>query len=340
MRFVLILSVLLLPLTVSAQEVRETQEFDAGAFSILSIVAVPQFPEPGADVTLTAERQGLDLSDNVMTWQVDGKTIDSGVGAVSTHIVAPSIGKQTTVTLEARSQTGDVRTASITIAPSGIDLLIDADSYTPPFFRGRARGGVGSNVLAQAIAHIAKDAGEYQPSEIYFTWFYNGAPVRGLAGLGRSSASFPIQHLFGQNQISVEARAGGKVAARAVQVTPTEPLLVLYEDHPLYGKMYNHALSPKENVSESEMTFVAEPYFAPVLFASDPRLAYEWRVNNTRVEASATSSNALTINATGSSGAAYITLDVTHSTNYYLAMRGAWAITFETGGAGTNFFGR
>ena len=149
-----------------------------------------------------------------------------------------------------------------------------------------------------------------------------------------------MQHLFGTDLITVEARTfDGLLANEAsFSISPVQPILTLYQNHPLFGMMYHQALSSTTFIPDSEMTFAAVPYFAQTRSVEDPSLTFEWRVNGKKIPVSETDPGAITINADNSSGIAILGLELTHATNYYLDARGLWNITFSTNASAQDLF--
>lgn len=309
-------------------------QFDPTLYSSsISIGFSPAHPAPGDTVTLSAVGSGIDLSRSEVAWYVDDKEVAHGFGIASTQVQAGALGSRKAIELDIVPPSGSFLTAKATLAPTEVDLLISSDSYVPPFYRGRALPTVGTRIIAEAIPRFALPGGALVPdSQLVFTWRYNGDVLKNASGLGKSSASIPIAHLFGGNDIAVEARTqdGTLSGAAEVSLASREPLLDLYEDHPLYGLLFNNALSSGARIAESEMTFAALPYFALASGPADAHLTYSWRVNGSQVRASATSSNELTINADNSSGQAYLELDLSQNNNIYTSISGAWSLTLSS----------
>src|SRR5262249_48045983 len=158
---------------------------------------------------------------------------------------AKGIGQKTTIAVAADTGEGLALSASAVIVPVQIDLYLSSDSYTPPFYRGRALPTSGTNVRAEAIPHLATAGGAEVPSsDIIVTWRKDGQVIADVSGKGRTSALFPLN--FGIGTISVEAQVlDGSLSGEASQRVPqADPQLVLYEDHPLYGLTYFAALAP------------------------------------------------------------------------------------------------
>lgn len=296
----------------------------------------PTYPEANAPVRLTAVSSVLDLSQSTLTWDADGKTIAQGVGAIDADITTKGIGEATAVGLNVIAPDGTLASAEVRIIPSRIDLFFSSDSYVPPFYRGRALPSAGSHLILETKSYFFLPDGTRLPEKnLVYTWKKNGQVMGQYSGKGRSSITIPAPVLYAHDTISVTvASADGLLANQASLAIPViDPPVVLYEDHPLFGVRFGQALGASASIPESEMTFLAVPYFAPVRSINDPALEYAWRVNGAPISPNAKTPSSLTIDASGSSGEATISLDITHATNYFLDANGSWNVAFSVSGA-------
>ena len=304
----------------------------------LSIQFSPATPGPGDTVTVSVQSSLLDIRDSNILWEANGKKIAQGKGASSATVTAGALGEQTRVVVTVAAPDGTSAGAEATIHPTELDLLVDSDSYTPPFYRGAPRPSAGTTIRLQTFPRFKRGGTMIPARELIYTWRRNGEVLGGISGRGRATAVIPVEHLFGTDVISVEARSEDDRLARisSVSVSIQEPVLELYEDHPLYGVLYNRALSNSASVSGSEATFAAIPFFAQARSIYDPALQFEWRVNSTDIPANLKNPGELTINAENSSGVAFIELAVTHATNFFLDAKGVWNVTFSSPWGGTS----
>lgn len=237
--------------------------------------------------------------------------------------------------------TPDLSNPSFTNVPNNIDLLIDSDSYTPPFYRGRALPSAGTQLRVQARTYFRRSDGSLvPPSSIVYTWRQNGEVVGSVSGLGKQTAILPSPTLYGTDTISVSAISSDRAfsGTALVRLSSVQPVLNLYQDHPLFGILYHQAMGAHTSIPDSEMTFAAVLYFAQSNGPSDPRLQYKWRVDDLAVPTSSAQASEITINADKSSGVAAIALSVAHSTNYFMNPRGTWSVSFKSLGQTTNPF--
>ncbi len=304
----------------------------------LSVSFSPAMPSPGDTVSVSVQSSLLDIPQSDILWEVDGKKIAQGKGVGSARVVAGALGVETRITVTVVSPDGTSARAEAVINPTELDLLVDSDSYTPPFYRGWHRPSAGTTLRLQVFPRFKRGTTMMPASELVYTWRRNGEVLGSISGRGRSAAVIPVEHLFGTDAISVEARSADDRLAQSssVSVSAEEPVLALYEDHPLYGVLYHRALSRSASVDGSESTFAAIPFFVQARNIYDTALHFEWRVNSAEIPANPKNPSELTVNADNSTGIAFIELGVTHATNFFLDAKGAWNVTFSSPWSGTS----
>ncbi len=313
-----------------------------GIENAVSIYLAPAHPVPGDIVRLSVRSPILDLAQSEIVWRSGGKTLAKGEGVDTASITIGALGTVTTVEVVVTTADGATASAKATIIPTELDLLVDSNSYIPPFYRGRALPSAGTAIYLEAIPHFKRSNGSnVDNANIIFTWRKNNEVLGTLSGLGKASASVPVEHLFGRDTISVEARtADGLFSNEATfSFVPVKPFLALYQNNPLSGIMYGQALAPTTFIPESEATFAAVPYFAQATSADDPSLRFDWEVNGQTIPQGASNPSGVTINANNSKGVAFLQLELTHATNFYTYARSSWNITFSVGASTQTPFG-
>ena len=297
----------------------------------LALEATPDYPSPGQNVRFTVRSVLLNLATSDITWYVNGAVVKEGAGLSEMDVVAGPLGSEKKVRVEVRGENEAVSVSGI-IRPTEVELLWEADSYVPPFYRGRALPSAGSHVLFFALPRFQRPgASLISPSDLLYTWRKNGKVIQSASGRGKHTVLLDSPVLFGSDVVSVEvSTADGELRGlSSVRIASVEPLLVLYENHSLFGILYHRALGNQVTIPEVEATFSAVPYFAPVKSPDSGSLLYKWRVNNFALDSNTTRPSAITINATGSSGRAFIELALTHATNFFMSASGSWNVTLS-----------
>jgi hypothetical protein len=274
-------------------------DYSSGSDS-LEISAFPQFPAPGQSVTVTVSDTLADLNRTDLSWSLDGKSVTEGVGMTTFTFTAGSLGKTQKVTVNGVENDGTSITQSISVMPASIDLIWQAHSYTPPFYKGKALFPYEGDVTVAAIPNF----GPATASEYVYTWQVNGANDPADSGYQKNSIVVSGDILENPIDISVTVTSfDGKVSGTGeTTITPTAPQSVLYENSPLYGIIFNRSLSNGFTLTNNEVSLITEPFFFSTDDNGNPDVGYEWDLNNNPISTN-TGENALTLRTpSGSSG--------------------------------------
>jgi hypothetical protein len=298
------------------------------------IKAIPSTPSAGDSVHFTVEGSVFDLPKDTITWSVNGKTLASGVGATSADATVDSKGDSLDVIVSVTDPVWGAAGNELVIVPLQVDILYDAPTYVPPFYRGRALPSAGGSMHLEALARLSAGGAMIPNSSITYTWSRNGTVLGSFSGLGKSKISIDSPAMYGTDTISVRASANDDtLSASASIVIPNTPLtLELYEDHPLFGITYFNAL-PDAIPAPSEMTVAAIPYFATITGLYDATLQYSWLLNDSPLAASSSKQNEVTLDST--QGSAKLHLDITSLNNFFLGASGDWKFQFGNSGGAT-----
>lgn len=288
--------------------------------AIVSEVALtmdPQMPHPGDTVSLTV--QGLIRPDTRVNWSIDGKPVFQSTGPILTMTAGP-LGTETEIDAVLQTDTGP-QVASATIRPTELDLLWSSDSYVPPFFGGRALPSAGSSIRAEAVPRFKKGSTVISSSDLVYSWKRNDATLSTASGRGRSHAVFPAPVLFGSDVIAVDvASLDGTLHAHAeTQIRSVDTHLSVYQDHPLFGVLFNAALDAQFSSPDKELSLIAVPYYAT------QGVLYHWGVNGAEAAPSPKTPARFTLHATEPSSAD-ISLSLSSEWNPFEAASRVWHI--------------
>lgn len=299
-----------------------------------SLLMTPAYPKPGEKVRIEARSALLDLQLGEIVWSVNGVERTRGNGLTEIELSAPPLGGETRVRAAFFEEGFERTQAESVVRPVEIDLLWESDSYTPVWYRGRALPSAGTSLRVEAVPRFERPDGTLVPNtDIVFTWKRDGYVIASASGRGKAKALLESPPLFGEDTISVEARSadGMFVGEASVEIESRDPVLSLYENHPLFGVLYHRALTADNQLPEEEVTFSAIPYFTDSKTAHGPGLTYEWRVDRNLVQNDPAKPNEITINAEGSSGVATIDLSLSQADNFFLQVANAWNIVLGRG---------
>lgn len=295
MRTVVLYSIAIL--AVALPIIASAQSFLSSNPNTLLMEISPQYPRSEEPVTATLTSSHFDVSSATISWYVNGALVKTGVGESAFTTKTGGVGSNTKLRAVAQSGTF-VDEASATIRPAQIDILWEARSFTPPFFRGRALPTTGTTIAARAVPQVFDEkGGQIADADLIFTWKINNRTIANISGRGKASATFTGPLRYGSQTITVEVTdtKGTTLGKTALILAAQEPHLVFYEDYPLIGIAYHQALKDGAKVPDTETNIVAVPYYInPV------GLSYQWSLDGTPITSDAAQPGAISVRTTSS----------------------------------------
>lgn len=257
------------------------------AFAALDLVNIktnPKTPGENEDVTISIESYAVQLNSAKIIWYVDKDPQKEGIAEKTLTIHTGELGQKTTVDIVIFTADGAKIDKQIVIAPAEIDLLWEAQTYTPPFYKGKALPTFKSLVRVTAIPRY--NTLQSDPTEYSYKWTYNRTQAVG-AGLGKNSVVIPAGWPDSQVPIAVETSLADTswVGYQNANIPTSNPKLLFYEQAPLLGIQYDHALSGVSNVSGNEFALQAVPYFFSTDNYLNNELVYTWKLNGNNIAA-------------------------------------------------------
>lgn len=246
----------------------------------LEVDISPESPDPFETVEMRVTSNLTDLNRAEIYWYVDNALEKSGRGVRSLSFQVGDLGSVTTATIIIDTIEGQRVTKEFTFRPADVSLLWEAQSYTPPFYKGRALASPQSmiKIVAQPEMRLASGA-KLSPDELVYTWKRGNQVLQEQSGYGASVVTVQAPKPFGEADISVEVSSLYETytAEETLTLPVVDPQVVLYEKDPLAGTNFRNAVRGNAESSGSELTLFAAPYF----FSLDG-LEQEWYVNGAR----------------------------------------------------------
>lgn len=241
----------------------------------------PSIPAPKEIVTVRLENYSVDLNKSNIVWYLDGIIQEQGLGKITYQFRAPEAGRQTTLKVDVQKNTGGTITKSLQIAPAGLDLIYEADTYTPPFYKGRSLFSHQSLVKIAAVPEFIVGGSKISKDNIIYTWEKDGEVIQSISGQGKDSAQFLGKLISRPFNITVTAESvsSNTKARKTVSINPIDPNVVLYENNPIQGSIFEKALSGNFNFDREEVGITAIPYFFSSQNKSDSALKFSWFEN-------------------------------------------------------------
>lgn len=243
----------------------------------------PDKPGPGETVKVEVESYLIDLNSSTIIWLVDGKELTRGVGIKKIEIKAPVAGKKRNVVSIIRANNGKEVQKSITIKSGSVEIIWETSrSYKPPFYEGKNHFVYENWIRLIAMPHLSIDGiKEIDPKTLVYRWKMGGKDIENGTGYGIQSLEIKASEIPKPLEISVNVytRDQTESAEAFLRLEPSEPTLSFYEVSPLYGVLFNKALSNNHTLRNSELNILVAPFgfnFNP----KNNKLSYLWSINN------------------------------------------------------------
>lgn len=287
----------------------------------------PKNPQPYEDVSINISSYATDLSKAVISWQMDSKTVLSGIGETdySFKALGPNTTTSFNITIRPVGAVSTI-TKNFSISPSEIELLWESvDGYTPPFYRGKALPSRGGIIKAVAIPNT--DTIKSNSGNISYAWKNNDSAVTDASGYNKNSFIFSNDLFDTENTITVIASSVSENynAEKTITIPSYSPSVLFYKKSPTEGVLYNTALANNTIMQEDEMTLVAIPYFLAIN-GNESSFNYKWTINGDPIN---TPSNPmeLTIRPTSRGGYADIGITIESISKLFQIATGQLKIT-------------
>jgi len=242
----------------------------------ISIEIIPEYPKPNETVYIGIESYLANINIENISWFINGKLFEEGIGEKSISFRAGKVGEATVIRVVGGG--GILFDKSITIRPSEIDLIWEARTYTPPFYKGKALYSYQSDVVITAMPTIMDSSGvAISPDKLVYKWERNNRVIQSQSGYGRQQIILSGNSTFGVSNISVLVSYPNEniVAKGSISLRQTDLEIIVYEDHPLYGLLFENAVRENYILPRQEIELVAFPYF----FSEASSAQYNWKIN-------------------------------------------------------------
>lgn len=252
----------------------------------IAISINPPHPEPHQEITASLAGYGVVVNEAHISWFVDGDLVSSGTGVTSIKTKLGAAGSQKVISVRIEPTNMAAFTRSMVIVPNTVDLLWEAvDSYTPPFYRGKALPSYDSIVKVTAISDIFDASGsKVNSNELVYSWSLNGRnrDLSEYSGYGSTTAYAFASFLNKGHLVSVAITniSRGIDARKTTLFSLHDPEIIFYKKEPLGGINYEVAVTSRTSIDQNgAVRLVAEPYSFDMRNGFSD-LSLNWRINN------------------------------------------------------------
>ncbi len=284
----------------------------------------PSYPAPNTSATLSfVSTSGLDLSNATLTVAENGTHIYSG-SAQTIAVPVGAAGALSTIRATITSN-GTSYTQTLALRPQDVSLVLEPLSSAPPLYPGKPLVPAAGEVRVVAVANLRTNAGvQVNPTTLSYSWTMDGVRLANFSGIGKDAllAAAPLQYRSHTISVVVQSQDGALVGGGSVTFESADPTLLLYDDDPLLGILFDHALSGTYALTGTESTLYAAPYSLPT---SGSPSSVQWFVN----ESAAQTGPLLTVRPVGQ-GAGTASISATEAAGPYTTAAANLTVTFGT----------
>lgn len=277
----------------------------------ISVALSPEIPAPNQQVTITLTSFAVDLNNAVISWSIGGKLALTDRGKKSFSFTMGATGTQTTIDIAIVSSDTLRIDKKIILTPADVDLLYESpDTYTPPFYKGKALPA--SEALIKVVAVPNQKSIDPKKNTSVYDWKRGYDAVESASGYGKNFFVFKNNYLNKSETVSVVTSGGtaGFTGTKSVAIAITTPNIIMYEKSPSEGILYNRALGNEFGLTGGETTLVAEPYYFAPRNANSESLIYTWKVGGATIPLPVIKNMLLISSEKGQSGVSRVSLSI------------------------------
>lgn len=283
----------------------------------LNVELSPEYPGPNQEVRASLTMYTEDLDAATISWYQDGKLLLSGKGETRGSFTTKAAGEETTIEIRITLLNGTSFSKSLTLAPASVDLIWEADSYVPPFYKGKALHPQQGTLKIVAMPEFVRNGVRVSPQNLVYKWSNTVESYQSQSGYGKNVLVLKGSRLGRSESIRVEVSDPNSnlLARSTITIAPVQPEVIFYEKSPYYGHLFDTALNGTFSLKAEEVQVLAVPYF----FSNEESgfLQYKWRLNSQSAPALTGSRAAVFKKPEEESGRSSISLSV-ESANHIL----------------------
>jgi hypothetical protein len=243
----------------------------------VSISSIPTDPLPGQRVQLQLISYSTNLNEASITWRAGGQIIDSGIGKKTLAITAPQIGETMLISANVKAVGFEEANTEYLIRPGSVELLWEAyDSYTPPFYKGKAMPSINSTIRVAAIPTFNA------PKTISYVWSKNDTALPSSSGVNKSWITFKNHELNPVETIKVLVQNTFFSGSDTVTITPKNPSVIAYQKRDGFIEYANGAL---KDITTTQPGIILrfEPYYFSIPRSINQDLGFSMRAGEMEI---------------------------------------------------------
>ena len=246
----------------------------------------PKYPGALQSVTITASSFQVDLNKTYITWSIDGEVKLSGMGKNSFSFTTKGVGNESVVKLSADTQTFGKIAKEIIITPTDLDILWEANTYVPPFYKGKALPSSQSSVRVIPFPSFVGKDGYYNSKDLVYKWKAGYFGSADDSGYGKNTFIYKTGYTYNSDIIesTVSTLNSGLSINKKISIYVSEPKILFYENKPLNGVRFENNIGDTLRFSTTELTIRSAPYFFAIPGLNNNSASFVWKMDGRQLE--------------------------------------------------------
>lgn len=251
----------------------------------LSITILPEVPAPGENVEITIDAFGTDLNRAEFTWLVNGTKKLTGIGErVFLHKMG-GIGSQNAIRVEIAPVSGPTIVRNFNFTPGEVDVIWEAKTYTPPFYKGKALFTPESDIVAVALPNLSSGGTRINPKSAVYRWRFDYRADDLKSGYGKNMFTYTGSIIKKPHVFEVESYDPRNTSVKGVgriRVDEQAPVINLYYNDPLLGVLFNQTATVLRLSDDiPEFSISAYPYHQSI--TDRTQSSYRWQLDGVNI---------------------------------------------------------
>lgn len=246
----------------------DTSSLDASivAADPFTISINPTYPAPYSQAAISFLSASIDLANATLTLSQNGTQLYKG----NVQTVPVSLGRAGSVSSVRATiySAGMSYSKTVVIQPQDVSIIAEPVASAPVLYPGKPLAPLEGTVRVVAVANLRDAAGKIlSPASLSYTWTVDGAQIASASGIGRTSilVASPLQYRSRSVSVVVQNQSGGLAGSAELTFSPSEPTVRIYEQDPLLGIRFEHALSANFSIGDTEKSLYAASFSFPLL---------------------------------------------------------------------------
>jgi len=255
-----------------------------GSVNHIAFKSIPKIPAPNQLIQLSVESYSTNLNKMMIVWYLDGEEIESGYGVKSIQFRTGETGTKQIVKVLIKKLGNVIMEKTHYISPADVNIIFESDTYTPPFYRGKTLPSHQTRVKIIAIPNfIDSNNKKVDQDNIMYSWRINGWFNQDQSGVGKNVYIYdgPLVSRPVEVEVTAEDIDSNLVAKKTETLYLIEPEIIFYEKNPIYGTIFERAISDKANLNGVEIEISGAPYFFDI--SNTQNINFRWSADGNEV---------------------------------------------------------